>query len=91
MIPPLLLGHVEVPSLALFGSVLPLPPVGRSRDDGGMPRPIIPRRATVMPPVFFATACSERVIAALGLTNTGEAPGTEKCNEILRSRRSIQR
>lgn len=68
------LGPVEIPRQDAFGSTSPVPSVGRSREDGGMPRPVVPSNATVVPPVLMPSACAERVATA-AQTTTGESNG----------------
>lgn len=68
----MLLGHVEMPSVTMFGTVEPVPLVGRSYEDGGMPRPVCPSRATVVPPLSITVDCLERADVALSAVGGGE-------------------
>lgn len=63
-LPPL--GPIELPRADSFGSTSPVPPAGGSdAEDGGIPRRVERRTATVMPPFFLSPACTERVAKAV--------------------------
>lgn len=69
------LGPIELPRSDSFGPTSPVPPVGRSDgEDGGIPRRVERRTATVMPPFFLTPACTERVAKAVW-TCVGESKG----------------
>lgn len=70
--PLLLLGSIYLLPPATFGFVQPIPLVGRSTEDGGMPRSVTPRKAKVVAPHSLTAACWERTEAALAVTGTGE-------------------
>lgn len=66
------LGPIELPRSGSFGPTSPMPPVGRSDgEDGGIPRRVERRTATVMPPFFLTPACIERAAKAVW-TSVGE-------------------
>lgn len=60
--PPLApLGPIEIPERDSFGLTAPVAPAGRSdAEDGGIPRPVERRTATVVPPLLLTPACLER-------------------------------
>lgn len=70
--PPLHLKYVEMPSGAMFGTVGPVRVVGRSCEDGGMPRAIWPSRATVTPPLFITNYHFQKADVALSAVGPGE-------------------
>lgn len=73
------LDRIELPQRGIFGPTLPVPTVGRSDEDGGMPRSISPYRAWVVPPLSLSAACAGRIAAAVcaspgGITTTVTKP-----------------
>lgn len=61
--PPLApLGPIELPPRDSFGLTRPVAPVGRNyASDGGIPRPVERKTATVVPPLLLTSACIERI------------------------------
>lgn len=76
--PPLAPLHtIESPRPDTFGSTLPVPRVGRTCDDGGMPRSVAPGRATVVPPLLLQLPRTAN-IAAAACTSPGECKGRQE-------------
>lgn len=72
---------IELPRSDSFGPTSPLPPVGRSDEDGGMPRRVERTTATVVPPFLLTPACTERVARAVW-TCVGENKTMQDCSRV---------
>ncbi len=65
-------GCVELPPPDSFGSTSPVPPVGSiDAQNGGLPRRVERRTASVVPPLFFTPECA-KVVASAVWTCVGE-------------------
>jgi len=71
------LGRVELPPPNSFGFTSPVPPAGSTdAQDGGLPRHIEIRTASVVSPLFFTPECAE-VVAKAVWTCVGEVQGRQ--------------
>lgn len=57
------LDRIEFPQRDIFDPTLPVPRVGRTDEDGGIPRTISPYRARVVPPLSLPPACTGGIVA----------------------------